>query len=68
MIDLLEFCDDKNRKQVVEMEEQLLKGEEDKDLEEDIAMFMESDDTKDIKNCDTNDWSNDEQHGINKNF
>lgn len=68
MIDLLEFCDDKNRKQVVEMEEQLLKGKGDKDLEEDIAMFMESDDTKDIKNRDKNDWSNDEQHGINKNF
>lgn len=68
MIDLLDFCDNDNRKQVVEMEEQLLKGEGDKDLEEDIAMFLENDDTKGIANCDTNDWSNDEQYGINKNF
>ncbi|XP_046821274.1 nucleolar MIF4G domain-containing protein 1 homolog [Vespa crabro] len=59
---LLDFCDNENRKQVVEMEEQLLKGEGDKDLEEDIAMFLENDDTKYTKNHDTNDWSNDEQH------
>ncbi|KAF7402259.1 hypothetical protein HZH66_004526 [Vespula vulgaris] len=59
---LLDFCDNDNRKQVVEMEEQLLKGEGDKDLEEDIAMFLENDDTKGIANCDTNDWSNDEQY------
>lgn len=46
---LLDFCDNDNRKQVVEMEEQLLKGEGDKDLEEDIAMFLENDDTKEAQ-------------------
>ncbi|KAF7405628.1 hypothetical protein HZH68_004997 [Vespula germanica] len=46
---LLDFCDNDNRKQVVEMEEQLLKGEGDKDLEEDIAMFLENDDAKEAQ-------------------
>ncbi|KAI4494305.1 hypothetical protein M0802_008988 [Mischocyttarus mexicanus] len=48
---LLDFCDNDNRKQMVDMEEQLLKSEEDEDLEEDIAMFIDTEDNiEDITN------------------
>lgn len=59
---ILDFCNEENRKHVVEMEEQLLKGETDKDLEEDIAMLLETnessneyeeDEEEDSKKCKT---------------
>lgn len=53
---LLDFCNDDNRKHIIEMEEQLLKSETDKDLEEDIATFLDIDVTKssDMENYNEN--------------
>lgn len=65
---VLDFCNNDNRKQIVDMEEQLLKDEGDKDLEEDIAMFInneerEKDNTENITNHNTKDGSDNKQHG-----
>ncbi|XP_015186213.1 PREDICTED: nucleolar MIF4G domain-containing protein 1 homolog [Polistes dominula] len=61
---VLDFCDNDNRKQIVDMEEQLLKDEGDEDLEEDIAMFINNEDnTEDITNRNAKDGSDNKQHG-----
>ncbi|KAK2586774.1 hypothetical protein KPH14_011801 [Odynerus spinipes] len=60
---LLDFCNNENRKHIVDIEEQLVKGEADKDLEEDIAMLLETD--KSISH-NTEDWNKSEEHAVHK--